>query len=137
MNEQEEPVDHVGHVDVRVKTKDVYKAVRNILANEMKLDPDEIKEEVRKAAYEVIKKEVIEQIEKVGYSYASLRDWAKRAMDARTKEVDTILKEVVKEIVIEKIRQQAIEVVEGIIKDGLTLRIGWNREIKVKVEEQK
>lgn len=125
--------EEVGSVKVHVTKRQIHNAVRNILANEMKLDPVEVKNEVHSKAHELIANEVIDYISKAGYGHADIKAWAGRAMAQRMQEVDTILKQSVKELVQEHLRQQVVKVVEGIITDGLTVRLGWNPDYKVKV----
>lgn len=126
--------EEVGSVKVHISKKEVHKAVQNILKNEMNLDIAEIKNEIHQKAHELIKKEVIDHIGKSGYGSAELESWAKRAMDARAKEVNTVLKEVVKELVHKHIHDEIVEVVEAVIKNGMEIRLGWKNKIKLKME---
>lgn len=101
----------------------------------MNLDPVAVRDEIRQRSHEIISKEVIDHIAKAGYGTAGLQDWARRAMDARMKDVDKILKEVVRELVREHIHNEIVQVVEAVVKDGLEVRLGWNRKVKVKMQE--
>jgi len=129
--------EELAPVQVRITSKAVHNAVRNIISNELKLNPEEIKAELRKYAFETIQKEVIEYIAKSGYGTADLKYWAQRAIEARKKEVDTILKEVVAELVHRHLQQEVIQVVGAVIQNGLTVNVGWNRKIKLQIEPEK
>ena len=131
----DEPREEVGAVTVHVTKNAIHKAVRNILANEMSLDPVAIRKEIQDKAYDFIKTEVADHINKKGYGHAELESWARRAMESRVKEVDKILKEVVKEIVSERIHEEACQVVAALVRDGLQISVGWNRKVKLAVTQ--
>ncbi len=44
-----------------------------------------------------------------------------------------MLKEAVRDLVAKHIREEVEQVVSGIIKDGIEVRVGWDRKVKVKV----
>lgn len=124
-------------MQVKISPKQVFNAVRNILANEMKLDPVEVRRDVQKSADALINKEVLDYISKSGYGQADIYNRVKTAMNSRMNDLDKIVKEVVRQLVMEELHQQAVEVVEAIIKDGMELKIGWgHRKVKVKLAEK-
>ncbi len=129
----DEHEEEVGSVKVSVTSRQITKAVRNILANEMKLDPVAIRQEVHAAANALIQKEVIDYLKGNGYGHAELQAWARRTVDAKAAEILPLLKEAVRELVTAHIREEVEQVVEGIIRDGIEVRVGWNRKAKVKV----
>lgn len=133
----ENTIQGVSNVVVNVSKSDVHKAVRNILANEMSLDTVKIKEEIVQKSHELIHNEVIKHINNKGYGGAGLEDWARRSMDARMKDVDKILKEVVRELVAEHISKECVQVVGAIIEKGLEINVGWNRKVKLSIKEDK
>lgn len=132
--------EEIAAVSVHITKRQVHQAVRNIISNEMKLDPVEIKNEVREQAFALIKTEVIDKLTKQGYGEIGLKDWAQRAMEHRMKAVDEMLKTIVRELVGEAIREriqeQTLDVIGAILKDGLTVSVGYNRKIKVKIEQK-
>ncbi len=127
--------DSVGTVDVRVDKKAIYKAIQNILANEYKLDPEQIKIDTRKWADTKIQEEVINYISKSGYDKANLYEQVKRAIDHKIADLTPIVKEVVKSLVQEKIREEIEGVLKVIIQTGMEVSIGYNRKVKVKVND--
>ncbi len=144
MSEELNVREEVGSVSVHVTKRSVHLAVRNILANEMRLDPNEIRNEVRTQAFALIKKEVIEYLEGKGYSALGLDDWAKRVLEHKKNEMEKlfseIVKKIVRELVHETIKEEFEGVLEAVVRDGMELRIGWNRKAKlraVKVEDKK
>lgn len=129
----------VGNVDVRVSKSEIYKAVRNILANEFKLDPNEVKEQTKKHAEQKIQEEVIDYIGKSGWTKGNVEERIRLAIDRKINDLTPIVKEVVKSLVHEKIKEELEGVVGAIIENGMKFQIGWypRREINVKIEEKK
>jgi AAA+ ATPase superfamily predicted ATPase len=134
--------DAVEQVDTQalrltVSSKTVYKAVRNILKNECKVDPEELRNSIRAEALTFIKTEIADYIGNKGYNKVNIDEWVRSAIDRKISDIVPLVKEVVKQLVQEHIREQTVRVIEGIIKDGIAVRVGWNHDVKVKVEEAK
>lgn len=123
--------DDVGSVKVQVSKSAVHRSVRNIM-NEMKLNPTEIRDDVKKKTEDLIRAEVLDYISKTGYNKADLYSAVKRAMDHRLNDLKDVLKEVVRELVHKQITEQIGDVVAILIKEGVEIKVGW-KPTKVKV----
>jgi hypothetical protein len=130
--------DDTQPIQVQISASSVHKAVRNILKNECKVDAEEIRKQAREGAELIIRTEVFAYLSENGYGTADLKNRIQSTLEARLRQqesdVRAIVKEIVKGLVLDHIREQTLEVVAAVIKDGLTVKIGWNKEIKIKVE---
>ena len=128
-----DPGEEVGSVKVQITKRAVHVAVRNLLKNEFQLDGIAIRNELRKHADLIIKKEVLDYIAKSGWGTAELTTRVNRAIEHTLKDIMPLVKESVQQLVHEKIREEIEGVVEAIVRDGMEVRVGWNRKAKVKV----
>lgn len=134
MNDEE-----AGSVKVFVTGKQVHNAVRSILTNDYKLDPESLKKEVREHAEKIIQKEVIDYISGSGYSQTALSSRLKTHLEYSIRgDLTTIVKEVVTQLVYKEIRDQIEGVVGVILTKGLEFQIGYNKEkVKLTIKDEK
>ena len=125
--------EEVGSVSVHVTKWQIHLAVRNILANEMKLDPVAIRAEVQQEAHDLIKKEVIDYLEGKKWNQAGLDDWARRTMEAYKTMVEKEFREQVKIAVRELLQNQVEEVIRAVVRDCVHVQIGY-RQVPVRIE---
>lgn len=124
----------VGTVKVSVSSKQVHNAVRNILANEMSLDVHDIRKKSQEKAEELIRKEVLDYLAKKGFGTADLDCRAKLVMQHYEDDLKKRVKEVLKEVVAQIVREEVESTVEAVIREGVELRVAWNKKVKLKVE---
>ena len=131
MDDQEST--QVGTVNVHITKKEIYKAIRNILANEFKLDPTIVKNDVRNHVEKIIQEEVVNHIGKAGWNKTQLESKVSMALQSQINNILPIVKEAVKSLVYKHIQDEVQGVLEAIIKTGMEVTIGWNKKVKVKV----
>jgi hypothetical protein len=138
-NELDEvPDSEVGHVKVYVTSKEVHRAVQNILKNEMKLDPEQVKRDVQTKAEELIHKEVLGYLTNSGYGHADLTNRVKSQMEYEIRsKLTPIVREIVTQLVHKEIRDEVQYVIGVIIKDGIEIRLGWSDKRRVKVTTER
>lgn len=128
----------VGSVQVKVSPRAVHKAVRNILANEMGVSREAVEQTIRGLVKEVAEAKIesfcLSYLKDNGYGGAQLHSRVKTAMERQIDEIKPVVKDVARDLVHEVIRQDVEGVVEGIVRDGIKVRLGWNREAKISVE---
>lgn len=131
----EEKSESVGHVQVSVTQAAVTKAVRNILANEMNLDPAQVKNEVRKKAEELIQTQVLAYLKGNAYDQANLMKRIEHVIEYNIKGdvLRNMVKEVVTTLVTKHIREEVEGVVCALVKDTVEVRVGWDKKVPVKV----
>lgn len=130
--------DAVGSVQIKVSSAAIHKAVRNILANEMGMSRDAVLQEIRSLAKEVAEKKIEEftlsYLKDNHYGGAELHNRVKAAMEKQIGDLKPVIKDVARDLVLEAIRTDIEGVVEGVVRDGIKVRLGWNREAQIKVE---
>jgi hypothetical protein len=133
--------DGVGSVEVKVSKAAVYKAVRNILANELGVSKAEVLESIGKLVREVagrtVEEKTLAYLKDNGLTGPDLQRRVKSAIDRQIDDLKPIVKDVARDLVQEAIRDDIEGVVAGIVADGLKVQIGYSRTARVKVETTK
>lgn len=135
MSDQSEN-ESVGTVQVKVSPAQVHKAVRNLLANELKLDPIQIMDEVRANAERLIQEKVVAYLDGHGYSAANLENRVIRCLQALEPKFEELLRKAIEVRVHDYLERELRASIEAII--GKTeFKVGWNKTtVKVTVAEE-
>ncbi len=125
-----------GSVVVHVSARAVHKAVRNVMQNEMRIDADRLKAEAIEAAKAIARERVDQYLQEHGYDKIGLDARVKRYADTvLTKNIDDMLRTAIRLRANEFLQEQGLSVVEALVQQGIELKVGWNKTIKVKTTE--
>lgn len=116
MSDDTEP-DVVGKVNVQVSTKAIYKAVRNYITQELKIDADTLRRDAAASAEKVVQERVVQYLQGTAYGEAQLRERVERAVGYYERKMEELVRAAVKSVVESYVARELSACVEMVLKN--------------------